>query len=508
TTLTLGGAITGSGGLTKAGSGTLVLAGTDTHSGGTTISAGTLQVGNATTAGALAGDVANNGTLAFHRSDAVNFAGAISGSGGVSQIGSGTTTLSGINSYGGGTTISAGALSVANDGNLGSATGGIIFNGGTLSTSAGFTSNRALTLNAGGGTVNTNANTLTLGGAIAGSGGLTKAGSGTLVLAGTDNHSGGTTLSAGTLQVGNATTAGALAGDVTNNAALVFANTAAPIAGVISGSGTVTKTGSGTTVLTGNNTYTGATSVAAGTLQVDGALGNTAVGVANNATLAGSGSIAGTVTVADGGTLQGRSGQTLTTGALTLGSSSNINVALGTPSSTALFQVNGALTLDGQVNVTDLGGFGPGVYRLMNYTGALTDNGLLVGSTPSGTSLSVQTAVAKQVNLVNTTGQTLNFWDGGSAANLNNGAIDGGTGTWTVSSGNWANQNGTLNAPMSPQPGFAVFQATPGTVTVDNAQGAVAVTGMQFATNGYVVQGGPVQLVGTQAIIRVGDGSG
>ena len=251
--------------------------------------AGTLQIGNGGTRGSITGDVTNNGMLAFDRSDALNFAGAISGSGGVSQIGTGTTTLGGANTYSGGTTLAAGTLSVANDGNLGSASGGISFSGGRLNTTGSFTANRAVTINAAGGTVDTDtATTLTLGGALTGSGGLTKAGSGTLVLAGTDSHGGGTTISAGTLQVGNATTAGALAGNVTNNAALVFANTAAPIAGAVSGSGTVTKTGSGTTVLTGNNDYTGGTTISAGTLQLGdgGSSGSIAGDVTNNGTLA------------------------------------------------------------------------------------------------------------------------------------------------------------------------------------------------------------------------------
>jgi outer membrane autotransporter protein len=61
---------------------------------------------------------------------------------------------------------------------------------------------------------------------------------------------------------------------------------------------------------------------------------------------------------------------------------------------------------------------------------------------------------------------------------------------------------------MTPQPAFAIFQAAPGTVTVSNAQGAVAVTGMQFASDGYVVQGDAIELAGPQAVLRVGDGSG
>ena len=80
------------------------------YSAGTTITAGTLQLGTGGTSGGIVGDVVNNGALAFNRSDAVTFAGMISGSGAVSQIGAGTTTLTGTNIYTGGTTITSGTL--------------------------------------------------------------------------------------------------------------------------------------------------------------------------------------------------------------------------------------------------------------------------------------------------------------------------------------------------------------------------------------------------------------
>jgi len=195
--------------------------------------------------------------------------------------------------------------------------------------------------------------------------------------------------------------------------------------------------------------------------------------VAAGGTLGGSGAIGGTVTVDAGGTLAGIQGQILTMGALTLNAGSNTNASLGVPGATPLFNVTGNLTLGGTLNVSDLGGFGAGIYRLMDYGGVLTNNGLTIGAIPSGTTaanLSVQTGVVNQVNLVNTSGQILNFWDGGNAANQNNGVVNGGNGIWNAASGNWTNQNGTLNAPLSPTPGFAIFEAAPGVVTVDMAK--------------------------------------
>ncbi|MFD4837385.1 autotransporter outer membrane beta-barrel domain-containing protein, partial [Achromobacter sp. NPDC058515] len=94
----------------QAGAGATILTADNTYTGGTTISAGTLQLGNGGTTGGIAGNVANNGTLAFNRSDTVTFPGLISGSGAVNQNGTGATVLTAQNTYGGPTNINAGVL--------------------------------------------------------------------------------------------------------------------------------------------------------------------------------------------------------------------------------------------------------------------------------------------------------------------------------------------------------------------------------------------------------------
>ncbi|MBC7209880.1 MAG: hypothetical protein H5U33_05655, partial [Pseudomonas sp.] len=128
----------------------------------------------------------------------------------------------------------------------------------------------------------------------------------------------------------------------------------------------------------------GTTNVQAGGLKVDGSLASGAVNVASGASLSGAGSLGGAVTVANGGNLAATSGSTLNAGNLVLDSGANFNASLGTPSGggSPLVNVANNLTLGGTLNVTDIGGFGAGVYRLFAYGGSLTNNGMSFGTTP------------------------------------------------------------------------------------------------------------------------------
>ncbi len=287
----------------------------------------------------------------------------------------------------------------------------------------------------------------------------------------------------------------------------------------------------GTTRLTGASTsFHGATSVAGGRLVVESTLGGSAavsagrfqvdgtfdgsVAVENTGTLAGAGMVAGNTSFLGGGTLEGTQGQTLSVGgSLVLDGASQINVALDDAPNSALFDVAGNLTLDGTLNVSDQGGFGTGVYRLFDYGGVLSDRGLLIGSMPAGVTpgdLTVQTSVGGQVNLVSaTTRAALGFWDGGNAAQHFNGVIDGGAGVWRADGNNWAGVDGKRNGSFQPNPTFAVFQGTAGTVTVDTTAGAIGATGMQFAADGYKIDGDAIALQGAggESIIRVGTGT-
>ena len=502
-TYAYGGAISGSGSVTLQGGGATVLTGDSNYTGGTLISASTLQLGAGGTTGSILGDVTNNGALVFNRSDTYAHGGAIVGSGSLTQQGGGTTVLTADNRYTGGTMISAGALQLGAGGTTGSITGDVSNNG-------------ALVFNRG--------DAYTFGGLVNGSGTLTQAGAGVTVLTADHAYTGGTTISAGTLRLGDGGTSGSVRGDILNNAALaVDRGDLVSMMNLISGAGSFTQAGAGQTVLSANNAYTGTTEALKGSLYINGdqsaATGATVVRAP--ATLGGNGIIGGDVSVA--GTLSpggatGGPGTLTINGKLTLDGGARLAYSFGQAGVVGgplndLTIVKGDLVLGGKLDVvTSPGGrFDPGVYRIISYGGALTDNGLAVGSIPSP-SFSLQTAVAGQVNLVNTGGLSLNVWDGSAAANKNNNKVDGGDGHWQHANGNnnWTNTLGTPNASYS-HASFAIFMAAAGKVTVDNSLGQVHSGGMQFASDGYRVLGDAIELAPDAdggAMIRVGDGTG
>ncbi|GHU03088.1 hypothetical protein FACS1894158_00660 [Betaproteobacteria bacterium] len=111
--VTFGGNLTGTGGFAKTGAGTLTLTGTNDYGGGTTVTTGTLQIGNGGDTGSVTGNILNNASLVFNRSDDLTHAGNITGTGTLAKEGAGTLTLSGTNnSYSGDTTVNTGILSL------------------------------------------------------------------------------------------------------------------------------------------------------------------------------------------------------------------------------------------------------------------------------------------------------------------------------------------------------------------------------------------------------------
>ena len=161
---------TGSGSLTKQGSGLLALNGANTYTGGTTVSGGTLQ-GNARS---LQGNILNNAAVQFDQAGVGTYAGSMSGSGSLTKLNNGVLVLSGANSYTGGTTVSAGTL----QGNTQSLQGAIV--------------NQAAV-------VFDQAAAGTYAGNLSGAGSLTKVGGGTLALSGVNSYTGGTFVGSGGL---------------------------------------------------------------------------------------------------------------------------------------------------------------------------------------------------------------------------------------------------------------------------------------------------------------------
>ncbi|MGE8165614.1 autotransporter outer membrane beta-barrel domain-containing protein [Paraburkholderia sp. NPDC080076] len=228
--------------------GTLNLTGTLGTSAAALVDAGSTLQANAQT---LPQNVTDNGLVRFAQDSAGTYGGLISGTGSVEKAGAGTLTLAPAaasgNSYSGGTVLTEGTLSASADSALGAASGGVTFNGGTLQLGSSFNlaATRAITIAAGGGTIDTQDFQSTITQNISGAGALNKVGTGMLILDGANSYAGGTTVSAGTLVVGDAASPGAalgsggattvasgatlggygsVTGDVTNNGTISVAN--------------------------------------------------------------------------------------------------------------------------------------------------------------------------------------------------------------------------------------------------------------------------------------------
>jgi fibronectin-binding autotransporter adhesin len=414
--------ISGSGSVSVTGTGRIRFNASNTYGGGTVVTNGTVEVaadaglglasggltldgGALITAGSFASGRAvvlnsGGGGIEAGTGTALTLNGVISGTGTLSLNGSGTVVLGAVNTYTGDTIVNGGVLSVAADSGLGSTAGTLFLNGGGLTTTATFSTARSIVLQSDTDFRPAGGTTLTVAGTVTGGSGLAMSGAGTLVLTGTNSY-GTTTINSGTLQVGDGVNTGTLgSGGVVNNAALVFNNPGTSlVAGEISGTGTLTQAGTGTTVLQADNSYTGLTTITAGTLQVGnngttGTLGTANVvndgalvfarsdGLTVNNLISGTGSVAqnggGTLTLAADNTYSG--GTFLNAGVLQVSSnarlgalSGGLTFAGGTLATTASFTSARSITLN-----TGNGSFAPAAGTTLALTGPISGAGGLI----------------------------------------------------------------------------------------------------------------------------------
>ncbi|EHI3617374.1 fibronectin-binding autotransporter adhesin ShdA [Salmonella enterica] len=314
--------LSGSGSLVKTGTGELTLGGDNSYSGGTTITGGTLTADHADSLGT--GAIANSGVLKVGEGELKN---TLSGSGSLVKTGTGELTLSGDNSYSGGTTIIGGTLTADHADSLGT---GAVANSGVLQVGEGELENT-----------------------LSGSGSLVKTGTGELTLSGDNTYSGGTTITSGTLMADHADSLGT--GAIANSGVLQVGE--GELENMLSGSGSLVKTGTGELTLSGDNSYSGATTITDGTL------------IAANVNALGSGNIdnSGTlmldangtfelanITTHTGATTALAAGSTLDAGQLTQEDGSTLSIDLGAATDDAVITAD-SVTLGGTLNVTGIG---------------------------------------------------------------------------------------------------------------------------------------------------------
>ncbi|ELF7602789.1 fibronectin-binding autotransporter adhesin ShdA [Salmonella enterica] len=100
---------------------------------------------------------------------------------------------------------------------------------------------------------------------VTGEGQIVKSGSDELIVTGDNNYSGGTTISGGTLTADHADSLGS--GDIDNSGVLKVGE--GELENILSGSGSLVKTGTGELTLSGDNSYSGGTTITGGTLTAD-----------------------------------------------------------------------------------------------------------------------------------------------------------------------------------------------------------------------------------------------
>jgi fibronectin-binding autotransporter adhesin len=315
--------------------------------------------------------------------------------------------------------------------------------------------NAVLTI--GGGSSTTFAGSITdSGGASSATGGsLSLTGASTLVLTGANTFSGTTTIDNGsTLQLGNGTTGadGTVnsSAAIIDNGTLIFNRGGNPASAVpISGNGAVIMTGAGSQTLSGNSSYTGGTTINAGTLNVTNTTGS-ATGSGNvtlaAGSLAGNGSIAGTVNVNGGTVAPGAAGTILTVGGLVY-NSGNLSFSLNGNSSSEISAGNVTFNAAPALNFGPISGLASGDQEtLINSANPINNISDATGITENVGRLTLTTAAinGNDTIVLNVSGNPANLiWAGGNIT-LGTGTAAQGDGiTWNNtqnnSASNWDN---------------------------------------------------------------------
>lgn len=356
-----------------------------------TVTGGASGGGMAGAGGAYGPDIfmRSGSTLTFNISNPLGIGTAIESDqgvgggsgGGVFKTGTGTLTLSGVNTFSGGVTVQAGTLQISNDNNLGQTGQPIqIDDGATLAATAGVSSSRVITLSGGSGIIApSGAFNFQLSAGMIGAGGLTKSDTGTLTTTAANSYNGDTTVMAGTLALGAAasslpsTTTLNLSGGTAifngsastvglvtlanlngvagsqatfgTNECIINSSTAATFSGAMSGTAGFTKQGTGVFSLDGTGVFTNGATVEGGLFAVNNSFTGNVI-IQSGSTLGGNGTITGNVTV-NGSMGPGNSIDTLhVVGDVTLAAGSTYENEIN-PTATDLLDITGNLTIDG-----------------------------------------------------------------------------------------------------------------------------------------------------------------
>ncbi|MEO6874015.1 MAG: autotransporter-associated beta strand repeat-containing protein [Opitutaceae bacterium] len=377
----------GTSGIIKTGTGTLVLSGNNSYNGATTVSAGVLNIQSDTALGSnAAGTTVNNNAALQLQNDITVTGDALSVTGsGIGGTGA-VRNISGNNTWTGDVTL-AGNTTVASNAGL------LTFSGNIIN------SNRTLTV--------TGAGDTTISGVIGnGTGGLTKLGAGTLTLTGANSYKGGTTITSGVVNIQNNTALGTSGGgtSVAAGAALHLQNDITVTGEMLTLNGTGIASDGVLRNLSGNNTWTGAVTLGSNpgaTIQSDAGLLTISGGISGNGrtlTVDGAGdtTLSGIIATTSGGiTKNGGGTLTLTrantfTGATTInggnvsiGADNNLGTAPGAATANKLVFNGGTLATTNSFTLSANRGVtlnaGGGAFDTASST-TLTYNGIIAGT--------------------------------------------------------------------------------------------------------------------------------